>query len=127
MVPGNRETNMGTSRTGVKCILGVNIAAMVGFAILGGIVPLSTELRVRSHYVNLDRTGVIDANALEKFQPDLVKDPRHAVPLYIAGPALEAQKSNAFWGSIMAMSNSVICVGVLLMDRHHGGPPKSAA
>ena len=120
---------MGKSRTGVKCILAANLAAMIGFALLFSILPIWTEVQVKMKYVNLDRAGVIDANALAKFHPsyDFTKNPRIVVPLYIAGPALDAQSSSALGGFILALTNVVLTVWVLLKDRRPGGSPKSAA
>lgn len=110
-------------RTGVKWILAVNLVAVVGFAVLYGIGPTWTEMKVQSNYVNLDREGVIDANALRKFHPSygFAENPRSAVPHYIAGPALDAQRSYAAYGFVLAMTNLVLTIGVLVKVGRAGG------
>jgi hypothetical protein len=110
---------MGRRRTGAKWILAVNLVAVLAFALLHGIGPEWTEVKVLSNYVFLDREGVIDANALARLNPNygFTNNPRFAVPHFIAGPALEGQSTYALYGLALALTNLALTINVLAGGR----------
>lgn len=93
-----------------------NVAAMSLFLLLLLFVPIQTDLTVRVNFTELDRAGVINPAALQKFHasygftsPDLGY--RNTVPRYVAGPALQAERRNAVLGLVITGLNSLIAGG----------------
>jgi hypothetical protein len=82
----------------MKIMIIFNAIALLVFGLLWIVRPNLTDLGVRGRYVELDRAGVINEGALHQFHPDreFFPNSRNGVPRYIAGPALEAERENAF-------------------------------
>jgi hypothetical protein len=99
----------------MKIALVISWVAIVVFALALASQPLSTEFDVSMNYVRLDRAGAINNDVLSKFHPsyDFAHNPRFAVPLYIARPALKAQLINALLGMGFAVVNVIIIRGCL--------------
>jgi hypothetical protein len=92
-------------------VLNVIVAFLAVCLIFYGIIFV--DLDVRSRYVQLDRTGVINVSALSKFHPSYgfsADDHRITVPRYIAGPALDQQMRSAILLLGLALTNIAIAV-----------------
>ncbi len=112
----------------VKVILVVNVLAILGFAFLLFVQPIFTELDVGMNYTQLDRAGVINADALAAFHPGYgfsAANHRHSVPRYVAGPALRAQQATAGIGFAIACLNLVVSAAAAWVARR--GPAVTEA
>lgn len=99
----------------------VNLVGVVGFAIGFG-RTFFTDVEVRGRFVQLDREGVISANALEAFDRSYGFSTadmgyRDSVPRYIAGPALAAERRNALLGGGCALCNAIVLGGLYVRGR----------
>lgn len=109
-----------------------NVATMCAFLLLLLLVPIRTDLDVRANFMQLDRAGVVNQAALQKFHasfgfssPDLGY--RNTVPRYVAGSALWAERRNAAFGIAITALNSLVAGGAWLwLRRSIGNPPLSA-
>lgn len=109
-----------------RLMIFANCVAVVGFLFLYFLYPMA-EVGVRMKYAELDRAGVINANALQHFHPDHGFTPdnhRNSVPRYIAGPALSRLKTNAIFGLAVASGN-LILVALWMYTQKRGGGHQS--
>lgn len=118
------------ARAILLALLPISILAVVGFAVARFILPIGTGLEARMRYTDLDRAGVINHEALQRF-PGLVNAGNHTdrflVPEHLVGPAVSAQRDNAMVGLILALLNSVATGVVLRVTRPARTPSPTLA
>jgi hypothetical protein len=76
-----------------------------------------SSLDIAIRYTELDRSGVINHEALAKYSPSLEENDRYNVPKWIAERTLAAERRNAGVGCIVAAINAIAGVGVLISLR----------
>lgn len=93
----------------------VNLAAVLFFLVLLFAVPIFTNLSARSKFADLDRAGVINAQAVQNMPENsgltLSHDPisyRTAVPDFIASSSSKAQKFASTSGLFICLANTII-------------------
>jgi hypothetical protein len=83
----------------MKALLLLNAVALLAAGYLATLQPMLTDLDVKMRYIQLDRAGAINQEVLTTFHPNygFSRDKqRNTVPQYIAQPALDGQRFNAF-------------------------------
>ncbi len=107
----------------MKALLVLNTVTLLSAVYLAVLQPMRTDLDVRMRYVQLDRAGAINREVLANpaiFQPSygFSDDVRNTVPRYIARPALDGQRFNAFFLVGLASIN----VAIVVFIRKHTDP-----
>ena len=124
----------------MKALLVLNAVALLAAVYLSVLQPVLTDVNVRMRYTQLDRARAINHTVLEDpsiFHPDygFSANDRNTVPRYIAQPALDGQRLNAFLLLALAFVNVAIAVflrksavparqirGATNIDQPHGPP-----
>jgi hypothetical protein len=92
----------------------INAVAVVAFVILLFFAPVASELSARARFTELDRAGVINAQALKQFHPSYrfgnvaLLEYRRNVPAYLVASAVNVQSFNAALGLVVASINSIV-------------------
>ena len=93
----------------MKAVLWINVIAILQFGYLLFVDSLMVDLDVRMRFTELDRAGVINAEALKDCHGSYgFSDIRNGVPRYVAEPALKAQRQAAATGLVLAVVNAFL-------------------
>ena len=107
----------------MKALLALNTIALLAALYLAFVSPTFADLAVSLRYVELDRAGAINEEVLANpaiFHPSygFSENQRNTVPRFVARPALDGQRFNAF----LLLGLALVNLAVVLFIRKTTGP-----
>jgi hypothetical protein len=109
-----------STRMGVASFLAVSLLAAILLAERTFLDPVTERMHVRREYRRLEYEGVIDKAVADRYDMGYVQAARDQLPFVassLAGPALIAQRDNAFPGFVLAGVNVAFAIWLLVKTR----------